>query len=89
MQAVVKLPLKFPFKLGVVEIARMKFEVIGMHRNGRVFEIYEYFHAVAFRVRGKLQQRVFVKPQLRKNAFEPQVGCSAHIMILTGVAVNT
>ena len=71
MQAIVKLPLKLPFKLRVVEIARMKFEVIGMHRNGRIFEIYEHFHAVAFRVRGKLQQRVFVKPQLRKNAFEP------------------
>ena len=89
MQAIVKLPLKFPFELRVVEIPRMKFEVIGMHRNGRIFEIYEHLHAITFRVRSKLQQRVFVKPQLRKNAFEPQVGWIVHMMILTGVAVNT
>jgi hypothetical protein len=85
MQAIVKLPLKFPFKLRVVEIAWMKFEVIGMHRNWRIFEIYEYFHTVAFRVRGKLQQRVFVELQLRKDAFEPGIGCIGHAMILSGV----
>jgi hypothetical protein len=36
-------------------------------------------------VRGKLQQRVFVELQLRKDAFEPGIGCIGHAMILSGV----
>jgi hypothetical protein len=64
----------------------MKFEVVGVYGNGRTPEIYENLHALAFGASGEIQQRVFVKFQLRKNAFEPWIRRIGHSMILTGVA---
>jgi len=87
VQAIVQLTLKRPLKLGVVKIARMKFEIIGMHRNRGVPEVYENFHALAFGASGEIQEWMFVELELRKDAFEPGVGCVAHTVILTGVAV--
>ena len=86
MQAVVELPLECPFKLRMIEIARMEFEAIGMHWNRRVPEVDENFHAFTLDASREIQQRVLVQFQLRENTFEPRVGAIAHTVILLGVA---
>ena len=74
MQAVVELPLEGPLELRMIEIPGVEFEIVGMHRNRRIFEIDEDFDAFAFGASGEIQQRMLVELQLRKNAFEPRVG---------------
>ena len=86
MQAVVELPLKCPFKLRMIEIAWMEFEAIGVHWNRRVPEVNQNFNAFTLDASREIQQRMFIELQLRKNTFEPGVGCGGHIVILMGVA---
>jgi len=61
VQAVVELALERPLKLRMIEIPRMKFEVIGVHRNWRISKLYENFHRLAFGTGGEIQQRMFVE----------------------------
>ena len=70
MQCVVKLALKAPFELRVVEIAGMQIEIIGVHGNGRVFELDDDFHAFAFGARREVQQRMLVKAELGEDAIK-------------------
>jgi len=55
VQGVEELALKAPFELWMVEVARMEIKIIGMHRNGGVFELNDNFHTLAFGARGEVQ----------------------------------
>src|ERR1700679_2043545 len=61
MQRVIQLPLKAPFEVGMVEVARMKIEVIRMNRNRCVFELNDDFHALALGASRKIHQRCLFK----------------------------
>ena len=39
----------------------MKFEIVGMNRNRRIFEVDEYFDGVAFGAGTEVEQRVLVQ----------------------------
>ena len=62
MQTVVELALEFPLELRVIEVAGMKFEVVGMDRNRGTLKIDNDFHCLALGASGKIQQRVLVEP---------------------------
>src|SRR2546426_3248168 len=55
VQSVVELTLEGPFKLWIIEVAGMKFEIISMHRDRRIFELNNDFYPIAFATRRKLQ----------------------------------
>src|SRR2546428_4338479 len=55
VQSVVELTLEGPFKLWMIEVAGMKFEIISMHRDRRIFELNNDFYPIAFATRRKLQ----------------------------------
>jgi len=70
MEAIVKLALKSPLELRVVEIARMHFENVRMNRNRRVPELDKDFYRFAFCPRREVQQRMLVETQLVPHALE-------------------
>src|SRR5579872_5639549 len=70
MQRVVELSLEGPFELRIVEVPRMKVEVIGMNRNALVLELDDDLDAIALGARRKVQQRMLIQPQLREHALE-------------------
>ena len=70
MQTVIELPLKRPFELGMVEIPRMHFKEICVHRHSAVFQLNRDFDAFSFDGRPKIQERMFVKTQLRQHTFQ-------------------
>lgn len=70
MQAVVKLPLESPFKLWVFEITRMQFEVVGMHGHTRILELDDDLNALALLASTEVEQGVFIKTKLGKNALQ-------------------
>lgn len=74
MHAGVKLALKRPLELRMVEVARVQIEIVGVNRHGRIFEIDDDFHRFAFCARVEVQQRVLIKPQLLQNTVEARVG---------------
>src|ERR1700730_14489754 len=57
MQTVVELALEFPLELRMIEVAGMKFEVVGMDRNRGTLEIDNDFHCLILGTGGKNQQR--------------------------------
>src|SRR6516165_9243659 len=59
VQGIVKLPLKTPLELRIIEIPRMQIEVVGMHRNALILELDDDFDAIALRVSGKVQKGMF------------------------------
>jgi hypothetical protein len=61
VQAVEELALEGPLKLRVVEVARMKFEIVGMNRNPRILEVDDYFDGVTFGAGAEVEQRVLVQ----------------------------
>ena len=70
MQGVVKLALEAPFELGVVEVAGMEIEVIGVDRDRGVLELDHYFDAFTFGTRGKVQQGMLVETELAQDSVE-------------------
>jgi len=60
MQAIVELSLKRPLKLRMVEVPRMKFEIVGVHRDIRVLEIDDDLDSIVFVACGEIQQWMFV-----------------------------
>jgi hypothetical protein len=74
VQGVVELALEAPFELRIVEIARMKIEIIGMNGDAFVFELDDDFHAFSLRARGEIQKRVLIKLKLSENAIETRGG---------------
>ena len=70
MQTVIELPLKRPFELGMVEIPRMHFKEVCVHRHRAVFQLNRNFDAFSLDGRPKIQKRMFVKTQLRQHTFQ-------------------
>jgi hypothetical protein len=78
VERVVKLALKAPFELRVIEIAGVKIEIISVHRNGVVFELDNDFHPFPLGTRGEVQQGMFVEAQLCENAVKASGGGFGH-----------
>jgi len=70
MQAVVKLTLKSPLELRMVEIPGMHFKEICVHRHSAMLQLNRYFDAFSFDGCPKIQERMFVKTQLRQHTFQ-------------------
>src|ERR1700704_4401720 len=71
VQGVIELALKAPFKLSIVEVARVHVKIISVHRHGWIFELNNYFHTVPLGARRKIKQRMLVQSQLMENATQP------------------
>jgi len=82
MQAVIKLALEAPFKLRIVQVTRVQIEVIGVDRDGRILELDHQFDAFAFGTSGELEQRMLVKAELGKDAFDPDLRTVVHKKIV-------
>jgi hypothetical protein len=64
MQAVVKLALECPFELGVIEVAGVEIEVIGMDGDVWVFEFYDDLNCLPFSTGVEIQKRMLVETEL-------------------------
>ena len=64
VQAVVELALKMPGELGMIEVAGMNREHVGVNRDGRVLQIDQNFDNAVVFARGKGEQRMIVQPQM-------------------------
>ncbi len=82
VQGIVELALKAPFKLSIVEIARVHIKIIGVHRHGWIFELNNYFHAISFSARRKIQQRMLVKAELIENTIQASIDSFGHNAIV-------
>jgi hypothetical protein len=78
VQGIVELALKAPLELGVVEIARMKVEVVGVDGSALIFEFDDDFDALPFRSRGKVQKRMLIQAKLGEDAVEARAGVRRH-----------
>jgi hypothetical protein len=70
VQRVVKLALKAPLELRVVEIAGMQIEIVSVNRHAFVLEADNDFYAFAFGTGRKGQQWMFVERELSEHAVE-------------------
>ena len=82
MQRVVKLALEAPLELRMIEVARMKIEIINMYGNGSVFELDDDLNTFTLGARGKVQQRMLVQAQLIEDTFEARTFNFGHRMIV-------
>ncbi len=83
VQAIVDLPLQMPGKLRMIEIARMNWKDILMHRNGRVLQIDQNLDDAVRFARGKCQQRMNVKAEVSTDL--RQIRRVRHLNILLTV----
>jgi hypothetical protein len=83
VQGVVKLALEAPLELRMVEIARMKIEIVCVYGNGRVFELDNDLSSFPLGARGEVQERMLVETQLSEDAIEAGVGGFGHARILS------
>ena len=70
VQRIEELALKAPLELRIVEIARMKLEVVGVNRDVFVLELDDDFNAFTLRARREIQQWMFVEAQLSEDPLE-------------------
>ena len=70
VQRIEELALKTPLKLRIVEIARMKLEVVSVNRDVFVLELDDDFNAFTLRARREIQQWMFVEAQLSEDPLE-------------------
>ena len=82
VQGIVELALKAPFKLSIVEVARVHLKIISVHRHGWIFELNNDFHAISLGARRKIQQRMFVKAELIENAIQASIDSFGHNAIV-------
>jgi len=82
VQRIEELALEAPFELRMVEVAGMELEVIGMDRDGRVFESDSEFDPLAFRVCGKIQQWMFVESELVEDSIQARGSSFGHRRIV-------
>ena len=61
VQCIEELALKAPFKLRIVEIARVQIEIVGVHGDGFIFELDDDLDTLAFLARGEVQQGMLVE----------------------------
>ncbi len=89
MQAVVKLALKRPLELGMIEIARMESEVVGMHRNWRILELNYDFYPITVFTSSKIEQGVLIKTELGEDTIKTGAGRSSHQEIVKELRLTT
>jgi hypothetical protein len=82
VQAVKKLPLESPFKLRMVQVPRMKLEIIGVDWDVRILELDDDLHTFALVAGGEVEQRVLVQAKLGKHAIETTIRGEGHEMIV-------
>ena len=82
MQSIVELPLETPFELGIIQIARVQIEIIGMNGDALIFELDDDLNTVALGTRREVQQGMFVQMQLREHAIEADMSGFWHHAIL-------
>ena len=88
MQTIVKLALEAPFKLRMIQIAGMEFKVVSMHGNRGTLEGDDDFHALAFRARVEIEQRMLVKTELREDTIKAGVTGFRHQKIVEDCAAT-
>ena len=88
VQAIVKLTLKAPFELGVVQVARMQVEVVSMHWDGWILKLDDQLNAIALGTRAEIKQGVLVKAQLSQDPFQTWIATFSHDGIVTGIEKN-
>lgn len=54
----------------MIQIAGMNMEEVRVYWDGRILEFHRYFDPVTILVRGKRDQRMFIKPQLIENTLQ-------------------
>jgi hypothetical protein len=82
VQGVVELSLEALFELGVVEVAGMEIEIVGVHGDGFVLELDDDLDAVSFGAGGEIQERMLVEAELGEDAVEARVCTFGHARIL-------
>jgi len=70
VQAIVKLALKCPHKLRMLEIARMHIEVISVNWNSHIFGIDDELNSVVVNARWEVEQRMFELWQYVENSLK-------------------
>jgi hypothetical protein len=88
VQAVEELALEGPFKLGMVQIAGMKVEIVGMDRDVGILELDDDFDAFALRASGEVEKRMLVEAELGEHAVEAGLRRFWHGMILIDDVTN-
>jgi hypothetical protein len=88
VQAVIELALECPLELRMVKIARMKFEIIGVNFNGRVFEIDDYFYAISLLASVKREEWVLVKSELFAYTLQSGRKCGHQRIVKQGPVVT-
>jgi hypothetical protein len=85
VQGIVELSLEAPFELGVVEVAGMEIEIVGVHRDGFVFEFDDDLNSVSFGACGKVQEGMLIEVELGLDAVEARVCTFGHLVIVEQV----
>ncbi len=73
VERIVKLALKLPLELGVVEITLVQIVGIGVYGHSAMRELNDHLHAFSLGERTKAHQGMFIEPQLRKYALQTGV----------------
>lgn len=88
MQAVKKLALESPFKLGMVQIARMELEIVSVDGDVRILKLDDDLDAFALGTSGEVEQGMLVETKLGEHAVETAFGKFWHGMILIETGLN-
>src|SRR6266542_207462 len=75
MQTIVELPLEVPLELWMVQIARVQFEVVRVHRKIGIAELDNDLYPFAFDTGVEYKQRVLVEPELLQDKGQAAIGC--------------
>src|SRR5580698_378493 len=86
VQAIEKLALEGPFKLGMVEVARVHFEIIGMHGDVGILEFDDDLDRFSLAVCREVEQGMLVEAELGEHTVETSVRRFGHTMILLALA---
>jgi len=78
VQAVEELALEGPLELGMVQVAGVQIEVVGVNWNGRILEIDDDLDTLALFARGKIEQGVLIQLELGKDTVETRMGRTRH-----------
>src|ERR1035437_339555 len=81
VQGVIELALKMPGELGMIEIAGMNWEYVGVNWDGRVLQINQNFDHAAIFARRKGEQRMIVELEVFLNHSEFAGACHASILL--------
>ena len=91
MQAIVELALEAPFELWMIQVTRVKLEIVRMHRKLRILELDDDLDCFALGAGVEDKQRMLVEPKLSQYPFETLIVCLIHqgIVKVTATAETT